>query len=70
MVLFSGITAPIVGTIMDKETVESYGLSSYAPVFYVYVALMIISAVITLLVPFDTNPQVDNIVSNIVMISV
>ena len=52
--LIAGITAPFVGELVDNN-LGSAGDLIYGPVFYVFTALMLLSAFITLFLPFKMD---------------
>lgn len=59
-----GITAPIVGWLMDGR-IGSYGNLTFGPVFYVFTALMIISAIITLFLPFEMEHRTSSFLKSL-----
>lgn len=52
----------MVGWLMDGR-IGSYGNLTYGPVFYVFTALMIVSAIITLFLPFEMELRTTSFVS-------
>ncbi|XP_018022681.2 major facilitator superfamily domain-containing protein 6 [Hyalella azteca] len=59
-----GITAPLVGILMDGRF-GSYGNLKYGPVFYVFTALMLVSAVITLFLPFQVELRTNSLLKSL-----
>ncbi|KAF2361588.1 Major facilitator superfamily associated domain [Trinorchestia longiramus] len=58
-----GMTAPLVGVLMDGS-IGAQGQLKYGPVFYVFTALMLVSASITLFLPFQVEVRTSSLLKS------
>ncbi|XP_068215277.1 major facilitator superfamily domain-containing protein 6-A-like [Palaemon carinicauda] len=59
-----GIFSPLAGYLMDKK-VLTFGDYNYAPAFYVFDGLMLVTAVVTLALPIEVQVQRRSLMNNI-----
>ncbi|XP_050728976.1 uncharacterized protein LOC127004845 [Eriocheir sinensis] len=62
------IFPPLVGYLVDTE-VGTFGMYSYAPVFYVFVALMLITSAVTLALPIEVQVQRRSLIKNFIALA-